>query len=455
MIIQFKNRFRELSELREVLNSDKFEFIIIYGRRRVGKTELILKATENTRRFYFLATEKDNLRRFYESCLNYSKDFEHVKMSWEAIFNTLKNKTSVIIIDEFQNMIKEDKSILSTFQLIIDTILKQTRIKLFLLGSSISIITSETLSYKSPLYGRRTGSFLLKPVKFKDLTHFFKTSVEELIKIYSFADGIPHYLNMIKPPFTKWLNEKLHKRRSFIKDEIDFLTRYEFEDPSTYKLILKAIALGKTKVSEIRDYLNLKRTDLSQYLRNLINVGMIKREVPITESIKSKQGRYYIIDNFLNFWFRFIFPNLSLVEEGVFTLNTTEFNQYLGLVFEKVCKEFLLNTRIINYTRIGKQWGKFKGEKGKNTYEIDIIALNENTKEILFSECKWKNRVNAERIIRDLVRKAEHVNWFNKERKEEFCVFAKSFSKKITEFNGKKTHCFDLKDIERMLKKTR
>ena len=123
-------------------------------------------------------------------------------------------------------------------------------------------------------------------------------------------------------------------------------------------------------------------------------------------------------------------------------------------IFGKIIINFN-NTRIINYTIIGKQWGKFKGEKGKNTYEIDIIALNENTKEILVSECKWNHRVNPERISRDLVRKAEHVNWFNKERKEEFCVFAKSFSKKITEFNGKKTHCFDLKDIERMLKKTR
>lgn len=440
--MEFKNRTNELKELKDVLNSKKFEFLIIYGRRRVGKTELILQATKNKKRIYYLGVGKKNLERFYNQCVEYDGEVSNLKQDFEVLIDYLKDKTDVIIIDEFQNLIKEDDNIIHTLQSVIDTKLKNSNLKLIVLGSSVSIISSKVLSYSSPLYGRRTGSIKLKPVNFFDLSKFFsKADLEELIEIYGFADGIPFYLIKIEKEFWKWLSKEIKQQRSFLIDEVDFLMRYEFDDPSTYKLILEAIANGNTKLNEIKNFVKLPRTDLSPYLKNLIEVDLIKREVSITKNVKSRNGRYFLKDNFLKFWFKFIYPNMSSIESGIFKreLITKNYAEYLGFIFENVAIQFLINKKNFNFSKIGRWWYQDK--------EIDIVALDEQKKEVLFGECKWSENVDAKRIIKSLEEKKDFVEWNNQSRKETFVVFAKSFRKKIKEFKGKKVHCFDLKDF--------
>ncbi len=436
MIIQFKDRKNELKEITRILNSDKFEFLVVYGRRRVGKTELVLKATEKKKKIYYLASEENNLERFYETCLKEEVKIAEVKKDWEVLINFLKDKIDVLIIDEFPNLIKEQPTILSLFQSLIDTNLKKTNLKLILLGSSVSLITSKILSYKSPLYGRRTGSLNLKPVKFFDLKEFFNYSIKELMEIYGFADGIPYYLIKIDKPFWEWLGNELQKEIGFLRDEMLFLTKYEFENSGTYMLVLEAIANNKTKLNDIRNFVKLERTDLSPYLKNLVEVNFIERVVPITENVKSRLGRYYISDNFIRFWFRFIYPNLSALESHTFDVSILkkEYASYLGAVFEKVVKQFLSEKKIFNLTKIGKWWYKEN--------EIDLVALNENTKEIFFCECKWSENVDAEEVLKKLKEKASLVKWENKNRKESYAVFAKSFKKKSE-------NCYDLKDLEK------
>ncbi len=457
-IQKFHNRKEELAKLKRYLNKEGFDLIIIYGRRRIGKTTLVLEATKNKERIYYLAVEKANLKTFQETCAKRFPEVSKLKEDWEIIFDYLKDKIEVIIIDEFQNLIKENKAILSIFQRIVDTLLQDSNLKLILLGSTVSVITSKVLSYKAPLYGRKSLSLKLKPIRFLEIREFFpKKSIHELIEIYGFADGIPYYLKKIDPTknFWTWLEEEL-KIKSFIVDEMDFLLRYEFEDIGTYKSILHAIARGKTKVNEIKDFIGLRRTDISPYLKNLIETEFIKREVPILENKTSRKGRYYLQDNFLTFWFRYIYPNLSSIEEGIFDIKIIkkDYNTYLGLVFEKICREFLIelikHKKLPMFIRIGKQWGKIS--KTKETYEIDIVALNENTKEILFCECKWKDGVNAKKSVKELVEKSNYVNWSNNQRKEYFAIFAKSFSRKISEFEGRKVYCFDLSDLEKTAK---
>ena len=441
MIIQFKNRTKELSEIKEVLESDDFELIIFYGRRRVGKTELILNSTKATNRIYYLAVGENNLKRFYDRCSSQFPEVLKLKQDWEVLFDFLKEKVDVIIIDEFQNLISEDKNILNIYQSIIDSDLKDSKMKLFFLGSSISMIQSNLLSYKSPLYGRRTGSMQIKPVSFFDMNKFFPDkSMGELAKIYGFSDGIPFYLVRIDDEFWKWLSEEIKKQRSFLKDEIDFMLRYEFEDVSTYKLVLEAIANQKTKLSEIKDYIKVKRTDLSPYLSNLIQVGLIKRIVPITENEKSRLGRYYLSDNFLKFWFRFIYPNLSYIEEQSLSINSIkrDYDSYMGFIFENICTQYIKKTRMKKYTKIGNWWHKDN--------EIDIIALDEDSKKIMFSECKWKDNVDAKKILSELKSKKIHVRWNNETRKEHYIIFAKSFSIKTDE-----AECIDLDDMKKLM----
>ncbi|MBI3050986.1 ATP-binding protein [Candidatus Woesearchaeota archaeon] len=442
MVIQnFRNRERELTEISEVMESGKFELLIVYGRRRIGKTELILKATESSKRLYFLAVGERNLERFYAVCIRQFPEISRLKMDWEAAFEFLKDKVDAVVIDEFQNLIRENESILNVFQAITDTILKNSKLKLFLLGSSVSMMTSKVLDYKSPLYGRKTGALALRAVSFSDLRMFFPgMRMKELMEIYGFADGIPFYLVKVDKDFWPWLRLEIKKEKSFLRDEVDFLIRYEFEDAGTYRLILEAIANGRTKLNEIKDFIRVKRTDLSPYLKNLIEVGMIKRAVPVTENIKSRHGRYYLSDNFLRFWFRYIYPNLSSLEEGIFDVNMvkSDYSSYLGGVFEDVARQFLIKERknIFQFTKVGKWWRKER--------EIDIVALDANTKQILFAECKWQEKVNAKKVLDDLKEKARHVDWNREGRKEYYAVFAKSFKESIKE----DVYLFDLKYMD-------
>lgn len=438
MVILFKDRHAELAEIKRLLETNKFEFLIMYGRRRIGKTELILNATQKKRRIYYLAIRRNNLERLYEQCISSFPEAGKLKMDWEIIFDFLKDKVDAVIIDEFQNLISEDRDILNVFQAIIDNKLANSKIKLAVLGSSVSIMTSRILSYQSPLYGRRTCTLKLGKVEFQDFWEFFpKLQAEKLVEIYGFCGGIPYYAVRIEGDFWKWLENEITSKTTFLRDEIDFIMRYEFSDVSTYKVILEAIANGKTVINEIKDFAKLSRTDISPYLKNLIDVGFVKRIVPITENQKSRFGKYYLADNFLKFWFRYFYPNLSSIELGVYSTAQIkkDYNAYLGKIFEEICTAYI-SKQSKKYTKIGAWWHK--------EHEIDIVALNDDSKEILFCECKWQDKVDAGKVLDGLKVKAKLVDWNVSDRKERFAVFAKSFKRK---FKEKNVRLYDLKDF--------
>lgn len=424
----FIDRKKELQSLSESMTK-KEPLMIIYGRRRVGKTALALQFSKHKKKIYFLARESGNLKKFAETVAETVPEISNVKEDWETLFRFLDGKIDLIIIDEFQNLIKEDKKILSTFQAIVDLYLKKT--KLLILGSSVSIITSKILSYQSPLYGRKSLSLKIEPLDFFESIKFYpKISPEEMIKIYGVTDGIPYYLEKVKPPFKKWIDNEL-ANPTFIRDEMDFLLRYEFDEPSTYKYILEAIANGNTDIGKIKNFCGFKKTDITPYLRNLITVGMITRKVPITETRRTRKGRYFLSDNFITFWFRFIYPKLSQIEEGLLRFKDfrKEHNAYMGFVFEKIAHQYLVKKRPFPFTRIGKWWDKHN--------EIDIVALDENKKKVTFCEVKWSDISNPEKIISELIRKSENLY---PKMKKDYVLFARSFKKR-----SDKARCIGLK----------
>ena len=441
----FVDREEELKALRNRLDSDSFELIIIYGRRRIGKTRLILEAVRDREHIYYLAVEGDNLRYFKRTASKIVPELAYVQEDWEAYFNFLKNR--IIIIDEFPNLIKENPGIVSLLQRIVDLTLKNTRTKLVLLGSSISMMTSRVLSYKSPLYGRRTASIKLGPLKFFHLREFFpKATWSELVEIYGFADGIPYYLEKIRIPFWEWLKRELEKPDTFLKDELDFLMKYEFTEIVTYKRILEAIAHGKNTPKEIREYVRMRHSDITQYLRNLIETGFIIREVPVTEDPRSKKGRYYITDNFITFWFRYIHPNLSAIEERIFNVDEIreDYPNYLGWVFEKVARQFLVELNKLGklpfkFTRIGKWWYRDK--------EIDIVAFNEKEKKALFIEVKW-SKLDS-RDVNRLISKLEQTAKYTK-----LDDYEKYYGVIAREVEVKEEYTWDLKDFNEIVEKT-
>ena len=436
--MKFVDRVDELEALRERLDSETFELIVIYGKRRVGKTRLVLEAVKGKEHVYYLAVEGDNLRHFKRVASRLVPEIFYAQEDWEAYFNFLKGK--IAVIDEFPSLIKEDPKIVSLFQRIVDLILSHTNTKLILLGSSISMMSDRVLSYRSPLYGRRTASLKLKPLNFFHLREFFPhLQWDELVEVYGFADGIPYYLEKIEPPFWKWLENELKKPDTFLKDELDFLMRYEFSDATTYKRILEAVALGKNTPKEIREFIRAKHSDITQYLKNLMETEFIVKKVPVTENERSKKGRYFIGDNFVAFWFRYMYPNLSSIEEGIFDVEEIkkDYANYLGTVFEEIARQFLieLNKRgmlPLKFSKIGGWW--HKGE------EIDLVALNERERKALVVEVKWRElrKNETRRILEGLRDKAELIGLENYE------VHCGIIAKKVSDKDGL---VWDLRDF--------
>ncbi|PSN82326.1 ATPase [Candidatus Marsarchaeota G1 archaeon OSP_D] len=404
----FADRERELNALNQRISSQNFEFVVIYGRRRIGKTSLVLEALKDKQHVYYLATEaKNNLAKFKQTAQAKFPALVHVREDWESLLLALKDK--IVVIDEFPYLIKEDSSIVSVFQKIVDA-LKHSKTKLILLGSSISMIEDDVLSYKSPLYGRRTGSIRLKELRFTDLRHF-GFDLMEAIRVYGFSGGVPYYITKVRTPFYSWINEELKKADSFIKDEVDFLLKYEFSEIATYKEILFAISQGKNTLGEIRDFVKVKG-EISSYLTKLQRIGLVTKEVPVTEGIASKRGRYKIVDNFTNFWFRFVYPNLSAIEEALYELPVKDYEEYLSRVFEKIAEEYVKQKYRVS--KVGRFWWK--------DVEIDLLALGE---ESVAGECKWSEGVNPKELVYELRQKLKKVGV----EVQRFVLFAKSFSK--------------------------
>ena len=439
MILKFVDREEELKALKSLKTT-----AIIYGRRRIGKTALVKEFIKGKKSFYFLC-QKNKIEAEFERFLNkFNRTFSRYieAKNFEEFFESIKKEEMIIVLDEFSYWVEKNPEIPSLFQYIIDEILREGKIKIIFCGSLISTMES-LLSYKNPLYGRIKLKIKLEPLKFKFLKEFLpKYSLEDLIKVYSCVGGIPAYLQEFDKDLSVYenLDRLFFNKFGFLHEDAERLLKDELREPEIYFRIIESIASGETTLGKISSKAFVSITNLPKYLRTLKKMRIVKEE----RSVLGKNKMIKIADNYFRFWIKFVHPFREEIELGIFSFPEEKFNTYLGEVFEEVCKEFLIETRFFPFTKIGKWWHKDK--------EIDLVGLNERTKEILFSECKWKDRVSPKKILEELVEKSQYVQWHNKERKESFAIFAKSFSKRIDEFEGKKVYCFDLKDLERLLK---
>ena len=449
MLIKFVNREAEMKKLMKIAESKKAELALIYGRRRVGKSRLLTEFAKKTNALYLLADLSKNILDVFSTQI----PDEFVRFgSWDDFFEyLLKSKHKIIIIDEFQYLYEIDKSWPTILQRWWERI-KNTNKKIILCGSIISTIYKISMGYGSALYGRKTAEICIEPLKFKHIGKFFpKYSIDELIKTYSVLGGVPRYLEEFDPEIglEENIKDKVFNRVSFLYNEPMNLLFEEFREPAPYVSILTAITQGYTRFNEISGFSRIDVNKLPKYMMVLERVKLISKEIPVTDQkIKTRNTRYRILDNFYRFWFRFVFREKSRIELGLedyaFKSMLKEFNTYVGKVFEDVCKEFLIEMRPFPFTKIGRWWHKDK--------EMDVVALNEQTKQIIFGECKWQERVNAEKLCVKLAERAEYVKWHSKKRKESPAVFAKSFSRKLDEFEGKRVYCCDLRDLGRIVK---
>jgi len=450
---KFIDRKEELRFLNDAYNKKGFEFIVVSGRRRTGKSRLLKEFVKGKENIFLLCEDRKwqaNLTKFNKAISKYFNTPNPNFKSFAECFEFLKNeikKRVVIVIDEFSYLIKKT-DIVAEFQTITDEILIDKDVMLILSGSAVSMMNKKVLSYKSPLYGRTTGNIFLQPLRFGDLSKWFKSSnTEDLVKIYGVCDGIPKYLEFFTGKNTeKEIIKNVFNPNSFLFREPKLLLEEELREPETYFQILEAVSLGYTKVVEIANYSYLEAKDISSYLSILIDLGFIEKEYSILDK-KRTRGIYKMKDNFFNFWFRFVSDYFGKIE-----INETEeaiqnfkknFNIYLGFIFEKISKEFLIGNKNkfpFEFQKIGRWWHKNK--------EIDLIALNNKTKQIAFFEVKWKNLKEKEvkRIIEKLKEKSKFVDWNLNKRKEFFGLIGKKIENK-KDLRKEGFLIFDLEDF--------
>lgn len=444
---KFIDREKELEYLNSEYNKKESSLIVLYGRRRIGKTSLIKEFGKNKNMIYFLATEeteKQNLKQLSMLVSDYM-NIENIEFSdWDSIFrfviNSKSKKKIVFVIDEFQYLGKVNSAFPSIFQRIWDNILKDKNIMVILCGSLINMMEAQILNYASPLYGRRTGQIKLKQIPFKNYNEFFNNKVtrKELIEKYSVTGGVPKYIESFKEGkniYTEIQNNILNNQ-SYLYEEPYFLLQNEVTEVGSYFSIIKTIAAGNKKLGNIATNLGVNPTNLSKYLQTLINLDILEREVPVTEKNqeKSKKGRYNIKDNYLAFWFNFIYPNKSFLEMEKYDfvmekIKNNFIDNHVAFIYENVCKEKMWDLNIkgklgFTFDKLGRWWN--------SNEEIDIVGFDSNGNDIIFGECKYTNKPMDVDVLSKLENKAAKVNWKKDTRKEKFILFSiNGFTKRL------------------------
>lgn len=404
----FIGRENELNALERLYRSDKFEFAVIYGRRRVGKTALINHFIDGKKAIYFMgveSNEKQNLENLSKSIIEFSSGiqaetyFSSYQAALEYVFKLAEKKRIILAIDEYPYVARASKSLASTLQMLIDKYKDEPKLMLILCGSSMSYMEDQVLAYKSPLYGRRTAQMKITPFSFEECcTYLSDLSDEDKALVYGIAGGTPQYLLQMSDKLSVEENIKntYLNPTSFLYEEPVSLLKQEVREPVIYNAIITAIATGASRMSEIATKVGESTTTCTAYIKNLINLGIIKRETPYGEKT-SKKTIYSIEDNMFYFWYRFVLENSSVIARGaanlVYKRIETQLSDYMGRIFEEICtqylwKQLLLGNMPIEFISLGRWWGNDPRKRSQT--EIDIMG-EQDSNSAIFAECKWKN----------------------------------------------------------------
>ncbi len=414
MISKFVDREKELEVLEREWESAP-SFVVLYGRRRVGKTRLLVEFSRGKRVFFHTfmeGTRENQIRMLRKELAEFFND--ELFLSFSEWFPLLKylalkiDQKTAVIFDEFTYAIKGDRKILSALQRAWDHELSKKPVMLVLSGSLLGMMRDEVLSYSSPLYGRRTAGFMLRPLAFKNALKFFEDFSIGL-RAYMLVGGVPAYLSIAgRRGSIEGLLREFITPEGFFYDEPYIILSQELRELKLYFSILSAVAEGRTKPGEIAGRAGVEARKLYPYLETLIRLGFLRKELPVVG--KATRGLYRINDPLLLTWFTLVYPNRTEIETGILKAEELEecLQRIYSVRFEELSREFLIEVNKagklpFRFTKIGRWWRK--GE------EIDLVALNEREKKALFVEVKWKSLSlrEAKGVLRELERKAELV----------------------------------------------
>lgn len=436
--MEFIGRTIELEKLQKEYNSSS-SFVVIYGRRRIGKTTLIkefLKTKENT--FYFLATEeveKMSIERLKGVIVRKTgdKQYENATFNkWEDLFLLISSykegEKKVFVIDEFPYLVKNNPAFPSILQNAWDEIFKEQGVMLILSGSHTSMMEKYALSYSSPLYGRRTAQIKLGPLPFTEVYKAQEKTFEESTMEYSITGGVPKYIELFEGKrLEENIEEQILSKEGFLYEEPYFLLKTESLDSLSYFSILSSISNGNHKLNKLCGDLEVESNKLTPYLSRLVEQGFLKRVVPVTEKYpeKSRKGLYYIEDSFIRFWFRYLYPFKGELELGNTKIVKEELEKdfvenFAAFAFEDMAKDIfseLCRKEDIPFTPslIGKYWFNNKS----SDIEFDLVAIDKTHSTLFLGECKYQKKEVGESVFISLKEKYEKAI----ELKETFSSF--------------------------------
>ena len=445
----FYCRDNELRDMNRRYIRGDFECLIVYGRRRVGKTALINEFCKNKPTVFFSAlnaSAKENLEALSKAI--YEKDhpsmdsapvFQSFEAALDQITHIAEKERLVFVIDEYPYLAKANKSISSRLQHIIDHKWKNSQLYLILCGSSMSFMEYQVLGYESPLYGRRTGQYKIQALTYKEMTAFNPTLTnEQQSLVYGITGGIPHYVNKLDvfDDVDEALKENLFNTSSYLFEEPENLLKQELREPAIYNSVITAIAGGASRSNEISTKVGIESAICAKYLKVLLDLGIIKKETPLTEK-PGKKTIYTIGDNFFRFWYRFVPQNTSSISAGRIEqiyapVIKRHLSDYMGLVFEQMCREYLLRYATdlpIILSDIGQWWGT--DPKVKKEVQIDIVGSPVEGDEYIIGSCKYRgDPIGVDEL--ELIR--HYADVFGKGKKYHFYIFSKSgFTKGLQE----------------------
>lgn len=437
----FYCREEELRTMNKRYERGQFECVIIYGRRRVGKTALINEFCREKKTIYFSALKasaQENLEALSKAiwlCKNpestNAPTYQTYADALAEITGMAKDDRIVFVIDEYPYLAKSEKSISSRLQHIIDHAWQNTKLYLILCGSSMSFMENQVLGYESPLYGRRTAQFKIQALTYREMTVFYpRLGLEEQALLYGATGGIPHYINKleVEEDLDEALLENLFHSSAYLFEEPENLLKQELREPALYNSIIAAIAGDASRSNEISTKVGLQSGVCAKYLRVLLELGILKKETPITER-PGKKTIYAIDDNFFRFWYRFVPQNMSAINANrgrqIYGQAIKRYySDYMGLIFEKMCQEYLLryaeNLPFL-LSDVGQWWGT--DSKTRTAIQIDIVGTPVEGREYLIGSCKYKNeKIGVDEL--ELLRRYAVV--FRKDGKFHYYIFSKS-----------------------------
>jgi AAA+ ATPase superfamily predicted ATPase len=429
MMITFIDRSKELSFLEERYRSHRAELIVMYGRRRVGKTFLLRKFLSGKKGVYFVVSRLGNTLQEISEAIGEQLDvhpplLRHYRDLFSYIAKESSNERIIFAIDEFQRLAEYDPTFLTELQVAWDDFLSHSKVFLVLSGSSVGVVERAALASSSPIFGRRTGQLKVKPFTFTCAKEFASTwSCEDKVRAYAVFGGIPAYLSLLDCSKSLLENIKnlILEPGGLLHEEPYFLLATETREPLRYMTILEAIASGATTLGEIASKSGLSSSELPRYMRTLeALLDIVERRYPLLEEERRGRARYIIKDNFLRFWFKHVRPNLHLLELGeverVATRISEQLDEYASTVFEEIALEHFSHS--VPALKVGRWW---RGE-----VEIDGIAIDEKNKVAYFMEAKWSKHPLDRSVLRELERKAEEFEWKKGERKEVYYIYSRS-----------------------------